>query len=311
MVRPYGRIHQMTKRRIVFVVAGACPIAVLYLFPVYYIIMFVTAQSIPQDMQSQLSTIQVAELDSTSSGVLIRARNFEASQVLNEPFPTVIKGHSPGSAPTIPLPRIRTTIGDYRDWYSTILTVVYFPAMILAAGGSILFGIVAISVLYGVFRPLISWRRITGSVVWAGILISFISITYFLAIWPVVLREYYGKCRPLIWDHSPLTSYLSDGFSKDLPSHAQPMRAGLVVVNGMGSPVEVYADGLRFDQVPAKGIRVYRQLREFSRLTTVESSTQNIVEDFRFQESGESDGILIYNVNGIDKIHVEGPPIYR
>lgn len=300
----------MTKRRIALVIAVVFPIATLYLFPVGYIV-FVTARGLPQETQSQPPNIQVVELDSTHSGILLRASEFEASQVSNEPFPAIITGHSPGSHPEIPLPRIRSALSVYRDWYSTTLTTVYFPVIILAGGGPVLFGIVAIAVLSGVFKPLVAWRRITGSVAWAFLLISLIAITYLLAIWPRVIREYYGKHRPLIWEDSPLTHYLEGGFSVDPKSRAQPTRTRLVVVNGTASPVEVFADGLRFDKVPAKGIRGYRRLRDFSRLTAVDSSTRSLLDDFCFHESGERNGILIYNVHGADTLRIEGPPTYR
>jgi hypothetical protein len=300
----------MTKKnKAVFSVVG-CLLLILYSVPVVYVILAPTRR-LPQAPQSRPSTIQVEDLSSASSAVLLRASEFMASQVSNEPFPTVITGTSPGSLPKIPLPRIRTAKSDDRDWYSTILTIIYFPIIILAGGGPVLFGIIAIGIVSASFKKLIHWRRFVGSLAWASLFIILIGITYFLAIWPRVVREYHGQHRQLVWEHSPLTHYLEGGFSVDPNSPARPMLTRLVVVNGTASPIDLYADGSWIDKVPAQGIRGYRQLRDFSRLAAVESATQLTVDDFYFHESEERKGFLIYNVHGADNLRIEGPPRYR
>lgn len=300
----------MKKRDKALLIAVVCLLAVLYLSPVGYILL-APARSLSQEAQSQPLTIQVEELSSSQSGILLRASEFTASQVSNEAFPTVIKGTSPGSPPKIPLPRIRTAKSNDRDWFSTILNLVYFPIIILAGGGPILLGIIAIGGLSASFKPLIRWRRVIGSLSWAFLLIVLIGFIYFLAIWPSVLREYYGPHRPLIWEDSPLTHYLEGGFLVNPTSPDQPTRTRLVVVNGTVSPIDLYADGFWVGKVPAQGIRGFRQLRDFSRLTTVETAAQTTVDDFYFREGGELKGLVIYNVHGVDNIRIEGPPRYH
>ncbi|KAF0146333.1 MAG: hypothetical protein FD156_1 [Nitrospirae bacterium] len=300
----------MTKHNKALLIAVVCLLAIAYLTPVGDII-FAPTSRLPQVAQSQPSTIQVEELSSTSSAVLLSASAFTASQVSNEPFPTAITGTSPGSLPKIPLPRIRTAKSDDRDWYSTILTVVYFPIIMLAGGGPVLFGIIAIGIISASFKKLIHWRRIVGSLAWASLLIVMIGITYFLAIWPRVVREYYGQHQQLIWEHSPLTHYLEGGFSVNPNSPDRPTLTRLVVVNGTASPIDLYADGFWIDKVPVQGIRGYRQLRDFSRLTAVETDTQLTVDDFYFRDSGKQKGFLVYNVHGADNLSIEEPPRYR
>jgi len=307
----------MTGREKALLAAFICLLLLVYVSPVGYILL-TPARSFTRGTQDQPAAVETQDLSSSQSAVILRASDFTSQQVSNEPFPNVISGTSPGTPAKLPLPRIRTVSSDDRDWYSTILTVIYFPIIILAGGGPILFGIgavlvgiIAVARLYASSKRLRQWKGLVESVALVSLLIALIGITHVLAVWPRALRGHLGQRRPIVWEHSVLTHYVEAGFSVDPTSADDPTRTRLVVVNAIGSPVELYVDGLWVDEVPAHGIRGYRQLRGFSRLTGVNTATQEILDDFLVGDSGERTGLLIYNVHGADVLRVEGPPRYR
>ena len=289
--------------------AVACLLLFLYLSPVACIVL-APARRLPHETQSQ-SAIEVEELSAAQSGVLLRASGFTASQLSNEPFPAMISGIAPGQSPPLPPPRIRTARSDYRDWYANVVTVVFFPIVVLAGGGPILFAILAIGALSAAFKQLAAWHKVIGILVWAVLFVLLAAITYSLAIWPRVLRTCYSRHSPLIWEDSALTHYLEGGFSVDPQSPDKPTLTRLVVVNGIASPIDLYADGFHVDLVPAYDIRGYRQLTGFSRLTSVDSASSTTVDDFHVRDTGDREGLLIYNVHGADSLHVEKPPRYE
>lgn len=288
----------MTKQNKILLIASIFIVAVIYMTPLFFIL-FATEQRLPDRVAYQSSIIRAEELTSSGNGILLRASQFESRQLSNEPFPRIITATSPGSHPTVPSPRIRTAISDHKDWYSAIVTIIFFPIVVIAAGGAIIFGVFAIGIILVVCRKLFRRGKVAGLLACSSFLAVLIAITFLLAVWPFLLHEYYKQRRPLVPESLPMNYYIGGG----------SLRTSLVIANGVASAVDLYADGLWFDRVPPKAIRKYMQLRDFSRLTTI--SDRGVLDDFYISDGPDRKGFLIYNVRGADNIWIEYPPRYK
>ena len=122
---PSAKAPRATRGRVVGVVV-AC-LLLFYLYPFGHILLRSPARRLPPQAQPP-QTIQVEELSSGApqSAVLLRASDFEADQLTNDPFPYVITGHAPGEQPAVPLPRIRNAVGRGPNWLLAGLQMVWF-----------------------------------------------------------------------------------------------------------------------------------------------------------------------------------------
>ena len=133
------------------------------------------------------------------------------------------------------------------------------------------------------------------------------------------LGKRYCYHRSLVWKDSYLDAYILSSYlalhdpdatpDPDSPDH--DLRREVCVVNGKRSPVDLYVDGYLVDRVPARGIHSYRQLRMFSRLTTLEASSGAVVDNLLVCKENEPRGILIYNVHGADRFTIDESPTYE
>ncbi len=290
----------MAKREKLLLLAFAYLFAIIYTIPVGYII-FQPASSLPLDNRYVPSNIDVNKLINLNSGTLFRANGFTPEQLSNEPFPATITGRSPGSEPILPKPRIRTSISVKKDWYSVLLWIMYFPILILVGGGGIIFGFIAICISYYIFPLILRRYRYFALPISVFLVLLLITITYFLFFWPGLLQDILGSKRPMVWEASPLSRYV--GFSQS--------DARVVVVNGTVFPIDFYVDGLWVDRIPPKAYRKYEPLRKFSRFTSIDANSQQLLEDVSFHENADRQGILIYNILRKDTLWIENTPSYH
>jgi hypothetical protein len=295
----------MTK--FVLIVLG-CLILALYLYPAGTIY-FKPAKSLPPGVSAPAST-EIIDLSVPRQNTLLYARGFVADQLSNEAFPSVITGNAPGSAPSIPAPRIRTAITDSRDWFSWVVNVVYFPMLMVAGGGTILFGIIAIAALCLAIPFFFKRFKFFGVPLTLVMVALFAVILYLLTIYPGYFRETLKDKQPLVWDKAPASHYIEGGFS--VPPDEPAFDSRIAVVNGTSGQIDLYADGLYIERVPAQGFRTYRELRGISRLTALDAATGTVLDDINFTEPPlNQEGLLIYNVQAMDTIHIDSPPAYH
>jgi hypothetical protein len=293
----------------IWIVFG-CLILALYLIPAGHIY-FKQAQSLPPELQYQPSAVTLKPLDYSSAhpAVLIYGYRYTGENIRNDPFPSVITGHSPGSMPSIPGARIRTFTAEHRDWYDWILNVVYFPMIIAAGGGPILGGISSLALLAIAIPYLYKRYKFSGILLSILLVIVLTAITYGLAVFPGYFRGVLTDKQPLIRSSVPAANYIAGGFSA--PVEEDEIGSHFAVVNATSKQIDVYADGLFIDKVPAKAYRTYLYLRDISRITSIDAATGQIVDDFTFSAGGQNEGLLIYNVLAQDGIRIESAPHYE
>jgi hypothetical protein len=303
-------------KKAIWIILG-CLLAALYLYPAGQIL-FSATKELPQEIQTKPLNTEVLDLDVDHSAILQYSRSYEVGQIRNDSFPSVITGGAPGEAPSIPDPRIRTTNSRDRDSFSWITTVVYFPMIIVAGGGTILFGILAILIaIFGVVYLYATFKRwgILLSAVLIGILIAAV---WFITVYPSVFRSILSEKQPLVWEESSISSYINGGFSVHVDS--PKYRSRVVIVNGTEKNIMIYADGMFISNIKAHSYRKYLQLREISRLTSIDDTAGIILDDIVFDIPyyGEpyffvdnENEILFYNVQSADKISIASPPSYH
>jgi hypothetical protein len=304
----------MQRKTKLWIILIACFFAILYIVPLIQIFML-APRPLPQTNAQTQVLAQIPQ--GVGSGPLWHVDNFTTSQFTNADFPASITcglGES-SCQDRVPPARIRTGHSRNRSSLLSILIYLYMPAKMIFSVGICTVPFIALIVLIGT-RPLIRKRFGKGAnAILAVLVLLFIGLTALATLAPGYLSRMLAPKRPILWKSSTLGVYTqADNIVSGFTTYGE----AIYVVNGSDAPVDLYANGLWVDQLPARTYRAYAQYQSLTRLTSLDAGSGKMLDDLSFPAfapaptgAASKAGLLVYNIQQKDSLWVENPPSYR